>query len=755
MTLVLVLLAAFVIWKVIKKASSEASPTKQQFPGIEFRVETSRAATTRHESPARRQDARWVPATEALRIQGLSIPGGLVYVGSYLESPGRGSVEPALIDPSLGIERRSADYDQGMDYWPAYGRISPANRGAYLSWLAGGRSDPNAYIGYVFLFFYGLERRVLLDRSDVREIRSEVCRLQGLYGGNRSFRGYSSDFMAFTAHMVPDLSEHEMRQQLAEALDRSELTRAALLAWYCARGLPLPPACAAAVASSLEEAKRGVVVTRSRSELYALFAKRYLEQHGQGITLVGAARDLAVSYHAASSGLALGARLEARWANPLGRPSQFKPLVTLWNSCVEDLRKYSSAQRKSASPGELTAAMWEAMPAELRAQYDHPEQESWENAISQGQACGRGHLVTAKALGELSGMGPRERYTSVQLRKAANTAATVGFAIEPDPRVGSGSCEADALFVVWPSAEMGAPDPSAYSPAATVLKLAMHIAQADGTVDPQELSVMSEVLETIFSLDEPLRARLEHLRELLLIQPAKATALAKKIADSSTPEKCAAVGRLLVAIAAADGVLHDAEHKALRAMYKALGLSAAALDGALVATGVKLGADEVVAVSKGERAGPGSAVTAPKTPDAPAVRLNQKAIESILADTHQVASLLADAFGDGDDSVGAPSPEKYAVPAGEPALGTGPALPPWAAIASELEPRYRAVLFELAAREHWSRADVQALASRSRMMPVAIMETINAWADDALGDYLIAGDDDWTIRTDLIRSMAS
>jgi len=32
-----------------------------------------------------------------------------------------------------------------------------------LRWLVDGRQDPNCYIGYVFLYFYGLERRLLVD----------------------------------------------------------------------------------------------------------------------------------------------------------------------------------------------------------------------------------------------------------------------------------------------------------------------------------------------------------------------------------------------------------------------------------------------------------------------------------------------------------------------------------------------------------------------------------------------------------------
>ncbi|MDZ7750064.1 MAG: TerB N-terminal domain-containing protein [Halofilum sp. (in: g-proteobacteria)] len=70
------------------------------------------------------------------------------------------------------------------------------------SGLAQGRKSPNAYIGYVFLYFYGLERRLLhdhrngaADQDERRAIFNEVKRLLKLYGDNRSFARYAQGFL--------------------------------------------------------------------------------------------------------------------------------------------------------------------------------------------------------------------------------------------------------------------------------------------------------------------------------------------------------------------------------------------------------------------------------------------------------------------------------------------------------------------------------------------------------------------------------
>ena len=109
------------------------------------------------------------------------ISGGMVYVGSsLLPVGGWQDCEPALIVPGLKVARgRGDDSGEGMGYWPSYSEIPDESRAAYLDWLAGGRSDADAYIGYVFLIFYGLERRLLFDLRYLPERRGEARALIG------------------------------------------------------------------------------------------------------------------------------------------------------------------------------------------------------------------------------------------------------------------------------------------------------------------------------------------------------------------------------------------------------------------------------------------------------------------------------------------------------------------------------------------------------------------------------------------------
>src|ERR1019366_10395280 len=108
-----------------------------------------------------------------------------------------------LIDPSKPVARWAVAFDPAsIPYWPSYSTITPAARHAYLKWHATGRSAAAAPISFAFLYFYGLERRVLHDYGSQTErgeeyqaILGEVRRLLEVYGENNSFRRYASAFL--------------------------------------------------------------------------------------------------------------------------------------------------------------------------------------------------------------------------------------------------------------------------------------------------------------------------------------------------------------------------------------------------------------------------------------------------------------------------------------------------------------------------------------------------------------------------------
>ncbi len=71
------------------------------------------------------------------------------------------TAEASCIDLSLEVGEPVEDPVGSLGYYTTYARLSPAQRANYLQWLATGRTGTLREIGYAFLFFYGLERRLL------------------------------------------------------------------------------------------------------------------------------------------------------------------------------------------------------------------------------------------------------------------------------------------------------------------------------------------------------------------------------------------------------------------------------------------------------------------------------------------------------------------------------------------------------------------------------------------------------------------
>jgi len=111
--------------------------------------------------------------------------------------------EPSAIIKSLEVADVEAHALQDFGYWPSYDRITPEQRRCYLQWLARGRRDDDPAqrsLGYIFVFFYGIERRILCDKDRDPTLLDEVLKLLEHYGRShksRSLRSYLSQLIHF------------------------------------------------------------------------------------------------------------------------------------------------------------------------------------------------------------------------------------------------------------------------------------------------------------------------------------------------------------------------------------------------------------------------------------------------------------------------------------------------------------------------------------------------------------------------------
>jgi len=178
-----------------KTTSTTEKPTSQFDFTAQQSVKQNYAAKSNSQNKIKEE--RWVPPGKQITIHGKTIKGGMLYVQSGPSD--RYGADPSLINVDLPRSpNRSCINNYGMSYWPSYSDISAEARSAYIDWLEKGRRVKDAYIGYVFLFFYGLERRFLVDdpsKKEMATIRDEISALLSVYSDNRSFRNYAENLL--------------------------------------------------------------------------------------------------------------------------------------------------------------------------------------------------------------------------------------------------------------------------------------------------------------------------------------------------------------------------------------------------------------------------------------------------------------------------------------------------------------------------------------------------------------------------------
>jgi len=712
------------------KAQTPSSPDPTQHshptvaPTVASRPDTSRPAP----QPVNMQ---WLGPGRHIMVDGYTIADAPVYY-----SAGRSTVrEASCIEIGLPVGEPIAEPKGALGYWPQYAEISPGQRANYLQWLAGGRQDPLDDIGYAFLYFYGLERRVLVDGLDTDLVLEEVIRLLGLYGQqSASFNGYLSDFITYAnaTRGLESLDEDWFARYLART--PSPLA----LAWLVVHDRALPADLALAIAKQDVRSARSVVVNRVPEQFQQLFAHKYQERFGAGMKLRTATRQQRVEYRRASPTLVNRTsstypqgRQPVDMPNVYGIESQFKPLGQIWAECIDELRPLS---RHVAKAADLTsrAAYW-ALPPELRAEADHPDKPEWERIVAAQTPYGAFALVPVSSLAQSQGIERRPKLTHKQSEDLAATAYAVGFGITPDCRAFGRAYRWDERVAMFRMGHLAPPTDAGFLCAACMTELGIALAAADGTADDEEIRHIAHFLEKQFALSSDDALHLEGYRQVLLKQPPRMSSLGRRLQEKLTADQRELIGKFLVGVAAASGGIDRKELAALRSAYRSLYIESTKLDQLLAEIS---GPDEPVEIRAAGHMPTGERIPTRATQHEPLVVLDMGRVQRLIEGTAQVQQLLATAMMAAQEAE-----EVQSVPVSA-HLTESPAAAAACRTSSlhvldGLDEQYYPIIAELLTRDEWQPQDIDSLARKHGFMRSGMIDVINDWAMERFGDYLI------------------
>lgn len=710
-------------------------------------------ATEEHRIPAAPKNfgpATWIAPGESTNIAGIAIPGGMIYVGTSLPTPS-GLPDPALIDPSKKVASRGSYTSRNqMDYWPSYSSISPEARYAYLQWLAGGRRDPSADIGYVFLFFYGLERRALVDiigssspppdsKKEFANITAEVRQLLAVYGVlNHSFHRYAQDFL--TIAEVNGLTGKLYSRPLPELHESYELPLYLRLALgQCAIDeVAVPSTLARAWVRRDPNIYLRTPAVRCAEQFDLLFEQRYVDMLAGGLVLPKNKTKLKLVYRPASAGFRGVGEMKLTFGDIPDVSVQTRPIKKLQevaDSVMSELDPFSRMLSRTPNADKtlsglllLPPTLW---PSEAREKL---------NTLQSRAAAG---LVTMKLQDLVYSIAEESTFERNVVQSLARALEAHLIGMEPDILSGAKTPKPDDTVVLFsiPIGDTIARDNAAYQTAALTIQLAISVAMADGDLGAEELRQLRHQIEGWTHLTPAHQQRLRAYMRLLIATPPSLTSLKKKLEPLSLPAK-ESIAKFMTVMAQADGEVSPAEIKALEKVYKTLGVDSK-----------KVFSDVHATASTGTATSVTSTVQKPGTSEASSTgfQLDTARIAALQQDTSTVSALLANIFAEEPMEPTGHSTEIQPTTVETPAeVDTAPVHS-----VMGLDEVHTTLVNQLISRPEWTREELLDLASDLDLMLDGALEKVNEAAYDAHDEPLTEGDDPVTVNREILEKLAA
>ncbi|TAJ43982.1 tellurite resistance TerB family protein [Methanofollis fontis] len=714
--------------------------------------QTKEEARTEIAETSQKNVLLWAGKQTSITVQGYTIEDPLTYWSHGTVSPD----EASCLDITLPTGQSSDSNTPSLPYWPCYSQLTPDQRANYLSWLSTGKDKDLGEIGYAFIYFYGLERRALIEKKDIDLVVHEVRRLLDRYQTSHSFTTYLEGFLGYIVAMHLDtMTQEDLTLYFPDLTELNETTTLVALAWFALKGEPIPWKLAYSVARHYSGASVPSAIKKENSYFKTLFQKRYLSMFDNGLRVVPAKNPYKLEYRPASPSLlsssSSAAPVPCFIPHPLRRKKQFNGLFSLWEGCIHDIRPFINQFSKSG--GTITWKAYGCMPEELRAVTSHPDQDAWDHLFREHRKDNPWARVPVSSLAEVIGIERRHRLTPVQSRNLSRTVHDGGYVLLPHIQHAGNGYQWDEDLMILPVDDQNALSPS-FASYALMLELGIGIAASDGHVDPEEREHLHTFFKETFSLSPFEYQCLDALEDLYIQTPPSLTRLGKRLNEGLDPDARLLVAQFLVDMATADGTVDPKEKKNLNRIFKAMDIEEGYLHWLLSHAENVDAADVPVAVhsgvmfTQGENLPPPVVETAPspvvEPPSLPAVEtppvltIDKGAVSRIMDETRDVSEILGEVFKREETELGVfvfegeESTEE--ITAKETPRSDHDGI-------EGLQSRYVPILEELLTTEVWTRDEFIRLVQCHHCMPQATIEAINVWSEEHLGDFILEDDE--------------
>jgi hypothetical protein len=673
-------------------------------------------------SPRRSANATWVDPGKPVKIQSFDISSGLFYLGEALAMPDGRTIDQYTVNPKLPVSPVQSDVGgSSMPYWPSYASIAPSARRAFLEWMAGGRRDPAYGISYVFLFFYGLEHRLFMERnsSAPRELIQEVERLLAIYGQNGSFRGYATNFLVHARLATglpldpprlspdrtapPDLPP-QVRLYLGERLSASSALFAhEALIWVLA----------------LPDTYLRTPAIRCFNEFVALWTLRFAEKFPSGFQVKVPAKKITFTYRACSGAFQVEVPGQhTQYPDIAAARQSLEALKSLAHACTDELDGYSRCiGRRPERKSSVEAAL--LLPKILQRDASTSPLRDAGQRIAGIMGSGNTATTTLREILKAAALGFPEtgKLPHVVCDQLGQVLDRIDVAIEPDRRYGGGAAQIDDQVVIFRADQGGPIDPRkpSYQRMKVQVEVAALAGAADGSATADDLQAIIADIKAATDLSRTEGLRLIAYAVTVFKSPAKQERIMRRLAERGETER-QAIAMVAASLIGKENYVDPRRVRFLERLNKALRLPKDKVYADLHrASAVP---EEPITVSPANRI-PG--IPIPKQPE-PGIYIDAARLATVQKQTQAVAAILTQIFV---DDAGGPK----AAPEVSPATDASPF--------DGLDRGHAELVEFMEIKGEIPRKEFEERAKALRLLPAAAIDKINDWGLDHFDEPLL------------------
>lgn len=660
---------------------------------------------------------RWVRNGEQISINSYTTTRGFFYFGGQLKAYNTNAyynvyeTEASLVDETLLIEKQEKSYtDETLNYWPKFIELSPKARGAYIDWLFGDRSDIETPIGYVFIYFYGLERRIIIDGSNEGDVADseyldlfhEIKRLRETFFENYAFKNYSTKLIELMAYLRPEIIKMDYD---IYSSGHNALLFKYNLAKTVQDGMPISAELALQWIRYSDQYNLRTPARRCEDEFSILFKMLYLKKNNEGIIVKPNKTKLNLEYYPASSSLRGFMMDQLDLPDPSILKAPIKKIIPIADQCTSDLEAYSRyLGRKGTKKTDFEAIV--LLPEALKNSYAEKMLTSFKEWAEEKIVESNG-LVLFSELWTFTGKLIPEKLTKKELNFLDEFLSLSNYFCVPNPQIHNVKPQVDGCFVISHAGISSKEQiTDSFKNALLYIRLAIMVAKSDHVLHENENNLLSEMIDEDLALSHLERASLHAYSIWSLNSPINLTGLKQQIDNISESSK-AVFRKSLVQIVLADGKVEASEIKQLEKIYTMLGI-----DKGLIPSDL-----HQLATIRSSK----NIANKPKDIRTESFILDKSLLAQHEAETKEVHALLGSIFVEEDvheDKIEILAP-----------------------LTLESLDNKHSELFEiLITKDKWLREEVVTLCQRIDLMVDGAIDTINDWAYETV-DAPVLGDD--------------